>query len=110
FVVAAVAVAGLLLAGCTGLELPALGAAAISAGAGSVVKAGTEYTLTGTAYRTFSLPLEDLASTVRHTLERLELPVTAAAAHGERPHLTAEAIGRSGRMGPTTSTQALTRR
>ena len=109
FVVAGVAVAGLFLAGCTGLELPALGAAAISAGAGSVVKAGTEYTLTGTAYRTFSLSLEDLASTVRHTLERLELPVTAAAAHGTRLDFTAEGIGRSVRMELTPISPGLTR-
>jgi len=92
-----VALAGL-AAGCTGIELPALGAAALSAGVGNSVRAGIEYTVTGTAYRTFSLPLEDLASTVRHTLERLELPVTAAAAHGARLDITAEGIGRSVRM------------
>jgi hypothetical protein len=98
-----------LLAGCTGLELPALGAAALSAGAGSAVKAGTEYTMTGTAYRTFSLPLEDLARHVRHTLERLELPVTSAAAHGPRLALTAEGIGRTVRLELVPISPALTR-
>jgi hypothetical protein len=60
--IAALAAVTGLTTGCTGLELPALGAAAISAGAGSAVKAGTEYTMTGTAYRTFSLSLENLAA------------------------------------------------
>ena len=103
------ALVGLLMAGCTGLELPALGAAAVSAGAGSVVKAGTEYTLTGTAYRTFTLPLEDLAAVVRSTLDRMELPVTAAAAHGERLRLTAEGIGRTVQLELAPISPALTR-
>ena len=46
---------------------------------------------------------------MRHTLERLELPVTAAAAHGERLHLTAEGIGRSVRMELTPISPGLTR-
>ena len=104
-----VALPGLLLAGCTGLELPALGAAAISAGAGSAVKAGTEYTMGGTAFRTFSVPLEDLSRQVRRTFDRLELPVTAAAAHGPRLALTAEGIGRTVHVELTPITPALTR-
>jgi hypothetical protein len=74
-----VALAGLVVGGCTGIELGAVGVAALSAGAGSVVKTGTEYTLTGIAYRTFSLPLDDLAAVLRSTLARMEFRVNEAA-------------------------------
>ena len=102
------AVAGL-ATGCTGLELPALGAAALSSGMGSVVRAGTEYTLTGTAYRTFTLSLEDLAGVVRRTLDRMELPLIEAAAHEERLTLVAEGIDRTVRLTFTPISPSVTR-
>ena len=74
----ALALAGLAAGGCTGIELGAVGVAALSAGAGSVVKTGTEYTLTGAAYRTFTLPLQDLAVVLRSTLARMEFSVDEA--------------------------------
>jgi hypothetical protein len=74
-----VALAGLAAGGCTGIELGAVSVAALSAGAGSVVKTGTEYTLTGVAYRTFSLPLDDLAVVLQSTLTRMEFRVDEAA-------------------------------
>jgi hypothetical protein len=107
--VLALAAAAGLAAGCTGIELPALGAAALSAGVGNSVKAGIEYTATGTAYRTFTLSLEDLAAVVRRTLDRMELPITEAAAHGERLTLTAEGIGRTVRLTFTPISPAVTR-
>jgi hypothetical protein len=107
-VVLLAALAGL-ATGCTGVELPALGAAALSAGVGNAVRAGTEYTLGGTAYRTFTLSLEDLAAVVRRTLDRMELPVTEAAAHGERLELTAEGINRTLRLTFTPISPSLTR-
>jgi hypothetical protein len=70
--------------GCAGIALGALGAAVISSGAGSAVKAGTEYSLGGTAYRTFTLSLEDLAAIVRRTLDRMELPIAESTADGDR--------------------------
>jgi hypothetical protein len=69
------AVISLSASGCTGIELSAPGVAALSAGTGSVVRAGTEYTLTGSAYRTFSLSREDLSTAVRSTLARVEFTV-----------------------------------
>ena len=102
------ALAGL-ATGCTGLELPALGAAALSAGVGNSVRAGIEYTATGTAYRTFTLSLEDLATVVRRTLEGMELPITEAHAHDERLTLTAEGIQRTVRLTFTPISPAVTR-
>lgn len=63
------------LGGCTAIALPALGAAAVTAGAGSLVRAGTEYTVTGTAHRTFSVPLDTLHQVTVTTAQRLGLEV-----------------------------------
>jgi hypothetical protein len=63
--------------GCAaiGLTGAALGAGAFSAGAGAVVRAGTEITRGGVVYRTFSLPLAELRTAVGDTLARMELAV-----------------------------------
>ena len=98
-----------LATGCTGIELPALGAAALSAGLGNVVRTGTEYTLTGTAYRTFALSLEDLAAVVRRTLERMDMPITEASADDMRLKLTAEGINRTVHLTLTPITTSVTR-
>jgi hypothetical protein len=103
-----VAVTGL-ATGCTGIELGALGAAAMSAGVGNAVRAGTEYTMTGTAYRTFSLPLEDLARVVRETLTRLDLPVTEAVAEDEVLRFRAEGIERTVQLSFTPISTSVTR-
>jgi hypothetical protein len=95
--------------GCTGIELVPLGAAALSAGVGNVVKAGTEYTLTGTAYRTFSVPLEDLALVTRRTRDRLVLPVAEAAVHDTRLTLIAEGIDRTVKLTFTPISASVTR-
>ena len=101
-------VAGL-ATGCTGIELPALGAAALSAGVGNAVRAGTEYTVTGTAYRTFTLSLEDLAAVVRRTMDRMDLPVTQAEVHGTQLKFTAEGIDRTVQLSLTPISGAVTR-
>ena len=98
-----------LATGCTGIELPALGAAALSAGLGNAVRAGTEYTATGTAYRTFSLSLEDLAGVVRRTLARMDLPVTEASVKGDRLTYHAEGIDRSVQLSFTPISASVTR-
>ena len=107
-VVSLVALAGL-ATGCTGLELPALGAAALSAGVGNAVRAGTEYTMTGTAYRTFSLPLEDLAVTVRRTLDRMSLPIAEEKLEDGRLTLDVEGIHRTVHLTFTPISRSVTR-
>jgi hypothetical protein len=95
--------------GCAGIALGALGAAVISSGAGSAVKAGTEYSLGGTAYRTFTLSLEDLAAIVRRTLDRMELPIAESTADGDRLILGVEGIDRTVRIVFTPISPAVTR-
>ena len=104
-----VAAAGLVFAGCAGVALPALGAAALSGGVGSVVKAGTEYTLLGTAHRTFSLPLDELAPSVRATLERLQFFLDEAHADGIELTIEASGIERTVHLRFTPITPAMTR-
>ena len=101
-------VAGL-ATGCTGIELPALGAVALSAGVGNAVRAGTEYTVTGTAYRTFTLSLEDLATVVRRTMDRMDLPITEAEAHGTKLKFTAQGIDRTVHLSLTPISGGVTR-
>ena len=98
-----------LATGCTGLELPALGATMLTTGMGNAVRAGTEYTMTGTAYRTFTLSLEDLARVTRGTLERMDLPVTEAKVRGAELILVAEGIDREVRVRFTPISPAVTR-
>ena len=64
---------------------------------GNAVRAGTEYTMTGTAYRTFTLSPADLATVVRQTLERMELPSVEEPGEG-RLTFRAEGIERSVRL------------
>ena len=101
--------AAALVAGCTGIELGAVGLAVLSSGAGNAVRAGTEYTVGGTAYRTFTLSLEDLAAVTRQTLDRMELPIVQASAEGPRLTLRAEGIDRTVRVTFTPISPALTR-
>jgi len=101
--------AATLASGCTGLELPALGAAALSAGVGNAVRAGTEYTITGTAYRTFSLPVEDLSTIVRRTLDRMNLPIAAEKIEDGRLTLDAEGIDRTVHLTFTPISRSVTR-
>ena len=103
------ALAGLILAGCAGVALPALGAAALSGGVGSVVKAGTEYTLLGTAHRTFSLPVDELGPTVRATLERLAFVLDEARVDGTEVTIEARGIDRAVHLKLTPVTPAMTR-
>jgi len=99
----------LLTTGCAGIAVGALGAAVISSGAGSALRAGTEYTLGGTAYRTFTLSLEDLAAIVRRTLDRMELPVVEARADGASLIVRADGIDREVRLTFTPISPATTR-
>lgn len=60
--------------GCAALALPGVASMA-AGGAGGAVRAGTEYTLGGTVYRTFALPLDSLHAYTVETLRRLDLSI-----------------------------------
>jgi hypothetical protein len=87
-------VAAVGLSGCAAIGLTALGAGALSGGAGAVVRAGTEYTRTGTVYRTFSLAPERLREAVSDTFARMELAIVEDEVDGLDRHIVARARGR----------------
>jgi hypothetical protein len=63
-------------AGCAALPVSMLGAAALSGGANSVARAGTEYTMGGVARRTVSMPADAVHDTALETLARLGIKMT----------------------------------
>ncbi len=60
--------------GCAAVAIPpaAVGAAAVSGSAGGLVRAGTEYTMAGAAYRTFSSPVKDVYLEITPTNESFD--------------------------------------
>lgn len=70
------AVISLATSGCVAAAALPIGLAALSGGAGSAVKAGTDYTFGGTAYRTFAAPLEDVRDAVVGSFADLEIEIT----------------------------------
>jgi hypothetical protein len=69
---------GLSYSGCAAIAIPpaAVGAAAVSGSAGGLVRAGTEYTMAGAAYRTFSSPVKDVYEAVHETFQKLQITPT----------------------------------
>lgn len=74
------------LPGCAAVALPAVGAAVVASGAGTVVRVGTEYTLSGAAYRTFSQPLHVVRGATLQALDAadVEIAVNEPTEHGSR--------------------------
>ena len=60
----------LTLQGCAALPIAALGGAMLQSGAGAVVKTGTEYTMDGSARRTFSVPINAVRAGLLQAFER----------------------------------------
>jgi hypothetical protein len=52
------------LHGCAALPVAAVGTAVLGSGAGAIVKTGTEYTTTGAARRTFTVPINAVRAAV----------------------------------------------
>jgi len=66
----------LTLPGCAALPLVGVGASVVGAGAGEVVKVGTEYTTGGTVYRTVTIPIGDVRQAVLGAFDRTGIEVT----------------------------------
>jgi hypothetical protein len=73
--VALVLLCTLVLHGCAALPLAALGGAVLQSGAGAVVKTGTEYTMGGSAHRTFTIPINAVRAAVLQAFERAGIVV-----------------------------------
>ena len=91
-----IVVAGLGTSGCAaiGLTGAAIGAGTVSAGAGAVVREGTEYTRGGAVYRTFNLPQAELRLALSDTLARMEMAVITDVMDGDDRRILARARDR----------------
>jgi hypothetical protein len=73
----------LALHGCAALPVAALGGAMLSSGAGAIVKTGTEYTTTGTAHRTFTVPINAVRAAVLEAFDMAGVQVADDARDGD---------------------------
>ena len=78
----------------------------MSGGAGGLVKAGTEYTLAGAAYRTFSASVKDVYEAVHETFHRLEITLSEESFEGGEVTIRGVTIDRkfSVKLDPITPT------
>jgi hypothetical protein len=63
------------LQGCAALPIAELSGAILESGAGAVVKTGTEYTTTGAAHRTFTVPMNAVRAAVLEAFNRAGVTV-----------------------------------
>lgn len=100
--------AALLLQGCAALPLAALGGAALQSGAGAVVKTGTEYTMGGTARRTFTVPINAVRAGVLQAFERTGVTIEPPEEPGDHNTIHGRLAHRSVRVRLTAFSDSLT--
>jgi hypothetical protein len=85
------------LGGCAALGITggAVTVAAVGAGAGEVLRAGTEYSLTGTALRTFTAPVDAMAEVARSALTRMAFTIERDEEMSPGRRIVATGIGRT---------------
>jgi hypothetical protein len=84
------------LGGCTvGVTGGAVAVAALGAGAGEVLRAGTEYTLTGRALRTFTASVDTVHEATRTALNHMAFTVEREEAINPGRRIVARAIDRT---------------
>ena len=105
---AVVPLAALLLQGCAALPLAALGGAVLESGAGAVVKTGTEYTMGGSAHRTFSVPINAVRAGVLQAFERTGVMVEPPKEPGDQDTIHGRLAHRSVRVQLTAFSESLT--
>jgi hypothetical protein len=97
-----------MLSGCAALPLAALGGAALESGAGAVVKTGTEYTMGGTAYRTFTIPQNAVRAAVLEAFDRAGVTVKDEKQKDDEARITGQLHKRTVRVRLTPLSPSLT--
>ena len=92
---AAVALVATALHGCAAIPLAAFAGPLLDVGGGVLVKTGTEYSASGTVYRTFSLPVAQVHSAVLETFRRAQIAVTRDDASPARDRIAGTLYRRS---------------
>jgi hypothetical protein len=93
--------------GCALFPLAALGGAALNAGGGAITK-GTEYTVSGTAHRTFTSPIDDVHRAILETFDRTGIRVERDESSEKGQRLVGEAEHRTVKISLTPLTPTLT--
>jgi len=91
---AAVALVATALHGCAAIPLAALAGPLLDVGGGVLVKTGTEYSASGTIYRTFSVPVAQVYGAVIETFRRAQITVTRDDASPQRDRIAGKLYGR----------------
>jgi hypothetical protein len=107
-VVGALGVAVLGLQGCAALPVAALGAPMLGAGAGAVVRAGTEYTAGGTVRRTFTIPRAAVRAGVLEAFDRAGVVLEGDEVVEDREHLDGRLRHRTVEVRLTAFSESLT--
>jgi len=97
-----------ILQGCAALPLAALGGAALESGTGVVVKTGTEYTMGGTAHRTFTIPQNAVRAAVLEAFDRAGVTVKEEDQKDDDARITGQLNKRSVRVRLTPLSASLT--
>jgi hypothetical protein len=97
---ATTAVAGAVLAvqGCAAIPLAVIAGSLLEAGGSVIVKTGTEYTASGTAVRTFTVPVDDVHAGVRAAFERVQILVVREQRTAKRHRIEGRMQGRKVRV------------
>ena len=96
------------LQGCAAIPFAALGGAALESGAGAVVKTGTEYTMGGTAIRTFIIPQNAVRAAVIQAFDQAGVAIIEEEAKGDEVQIVGELHKRTVRVRLTPLSTMLT--
>jgi hypothetical protein len=107
FALVSVLALGTALEGCALFPLAALGGAALNAG-GSAISKGTEYTMGGTAYRTFTSPIADVHGAIVAMFDRTGLHLDRDEGSDDARWLVGKAENRTVKIQLTPLTPTLT--
>jgi hypothetical protein len=96
------------LGGCAAIPFAALGGAALESGAGAVVKTGTEYTMGGTAIRTFIIPQNAVRAAVIQAFDQAGVAIIEQEAKDDEVRIVGELHKRTVRVRLTPLSNMLT--
>jgi citrate lyase gamma subunit len=96
------------LHGCAAIPMAAVGASALEAGTGAVVKTGTEYTIGGSVERTFTIPRNAVRSAVLEAFDRAGIEVSAVNVSDDREEFEGQLQHRKVRVRVTPFSESLT--
>jgi hypothetical protein len=98
----------MLVQGCAALPIAALGGAMLESSAGAIVKTGTEYTMSGAAHRTLTVPVNAVRAAVLEAFDRTGVVVQPDDASGKDDRIVGTLQNRTVHVRLTAFSAALT--